>query len=409
MTDETFDESRVLRGPDLLTRLVLGVGTRLLAWQPVGSLLIELPNGRHITFGQGRQHDAVLSLKSYRVISKSIRRGALGFAEAYIDGDVECSDLVGLFRFVLRNMTALRRSGRALFRQSIMDRFGHLRRRNTRAGSRRNITEHYDLGNAFFETWLDDQLIYSSGLYGEGATTLEEAQAAKLHAILQSLKIEPGMSLLEVGSGWGALALRAAHDHGARVTGITLSQEQFAHAQAKADAEGLATHCRFKIEDYRDTDGQFDRLVSVEMIEAVGEQNWPRYFNAVHDRLAPGGIATIQAITIAEEQFSAYRRKADFIQRYIFPGGMLPTKTILAELTQQSGLRFETVTNFGLSYARTLRDWRERFEIAWPEIAALGFDERFRRRWLYYLTYCEAGFLDGSVDVGLYRLTRPAT
>lgn len=407
MTDGTFPESRILRAPNLLTRVVVGVGTRLLAWQPSGALLIELPNGRRVTFGPGRSPDAVLILKNFRVIAKSIRRGALGFAEAYIDGDVECSDLVGLFRFVLRNMAALRRSGRLLFRNSVLDRFMHMSRRNTRAGSRRNIVEHYDLGNAFFEKWLDDDMIYSSALYAGGAATLEEAQEVKLRTILERLKIDPGMSVLEIGAGWGVLARRAARDRGARVTGITLSQEQYAYAQRRAEAEGLSESCRFRLQDYRDTEGQFDRLVSVEMIEAVGERHWPRYFQAVHDRLKPGGLAVIQAITITEDQFPAYRRSPDFIQRYIFPGGMLPTKTVVADFARRSSLHLQTLETFGPSYARTLQEWRRRFEAAWPEIAALGFDARFRRKWLYYLTYCEAGFLDGTIDVGLYRLTRP--
>ena len=406
MTDNTFAANRSWRRPDPLTQLVVGAGARLLAWQPSGSLMIEMPSGRRVQFGQDRPCDAVLSLKNYRVIEKSIRRGTLGFADAYITGDVECSDLVSLFRFFVRNYPALQSSGRGLFRHSIVDRLRHLLRQNTRRGSRRNITEHYDLGNAFFQKWLDDELVYSSALFSESATPLEEAQEAKLCTILRSLVIEPGMSLLEIGSGWGALAVRASRDHSARVTGITLSHEQRAFAQERAEAEGLSDCC-FKLQDYRDTEGHFDRLVSVEMIEAVGEERWPLYFRTIHDRLKPGGVATIQAITIAEDHFPAYRRKTDFIQRYIFPGGMLPTKTIITKLAGDAGLRFERIAEFGSSYARTLNAWRLRFEANWPEIAALGFDEEFRRKWRYYLAYCEAGFLDEVIDVGLYRLTRP--
>lgn len=408
MTDHTLAANRSWRRPELLTQLVIGAGTRLLAWEPLGSLMIELPNGRRVQFGQERPCDAMLSLKNYCVITKSIRRGPLGFADAYINGDVECSDLVGLFRFFVRNAPALRNSGRSLFGHSIVDRLRHLLRRNTRRGSRRNIAEHYDLGNAFFQKWLDDELVYSSALFGESATTLEQAQEAKLRTILQSLNIEPGMRLLEIGSGWGALAVRASRDHGARVTGITLSHEQREFAQERVRAEGIS-NCRFELQDYRDTAGRFDRIVSVEMIEAVGEERWPLYFRTIHDRLKPGGVATIQVITIAEDQFPAYRRKTDFIQRYIFPGGMLPTKTLIAELAADAGLRFERIAEFGPSYARTLNAWRLRFEANWPEIAALNFDEEFRRKWCYYLAYCEAGFLDDVIDVGLYRLTRPAS
>jgi cyclopropane-fatty-acyl-phospholipid synthase len=407
MTDNTFAASRLRRQPDLLTQLVVGAGTRLLTWQPSGSLMIEMPSGRRVKFGQEGLYDAVLSLKNYRVITKSLRRGTLGFADAYIAGDVECSDLVSLFRFFVRNYHALQSSGRGLFRHSIADRLRHLLRQNTRRGSRRNITEHYDLGNAFFHKWLDEELVYSSALFGDNATTLEDAQEAKLRTILQFLAIEPGMSLLDIGSGWGALALRASRDHGARVTGITLSHEQRAFAQERAEAQGLSDCC-FKLQDYRDTKGRFDRLVSVEMIEAVGEERWPLYFRTIHDRLKPGGMAIVQAITIAEDHYSAYRRKTDFIQRYIFPGGMLPTKSIVSKLATDAGLRFEQLAEFGSSYARTLNAWRLRFEARWPEIAALGFDEGFRRKWRYYLAYCEAGFLDEVIDVGLYRLRRPA-
>lgn len=406
MTESSIAAARAPLALDLLTRLVVSIGERLLTWQPIGSLSIVLPNGQRVRFGNERPHDAVLTLKNYRVLRKSFRRGALGFAESYMDGDIDCSDLVGLFRFVLRNQAALNDSGRSLFSTSVLDRIGHFQRRNTRQGSRRNITEHYDLGNAFFKTWLDDQMLYSSALYEDGTTTLEAAQEAKLDAILDSLHLEPGMSMLEIGSGWGALALAAARDRGVSVRGITLSHEQLARARARAKLEGLDDQARFDLEDYRDTTGQYDRIVSVEMIEAVGEQNWPHYFRTLRDRLRPGGVATLQAITIGEEHFEVYRHQPDFIQRYIFPGGMLPTKTILADQARAAGFRYETVLAFGPSYARTLFEWRARFEAAWPEIERLGFDERFRRKWRYYLAYCEAGFLEGSIDVGLYRLTR---
>jgi len=407
MTENSLAAGRTPLALDLLTRFVVRIGERLLTSQPAGALLIVLPSGQRMSFGKERPYDAVLTLKNYRVLRKSIRRGALGFAESYLDGDVDCSDLVGFFRFVLRNQAPLGDSERSLFRTSVMDRIGHFHRRNTRQGSRRNITEHYDLGNAFFETWLDDLMIYSSALYERDTETLEDAQDAKLRAVLDSLQLEPGMSVLEIGAGWGALARAAARDRGVSVRGITLSHEQLAHARARAKVEGLDGQVRFDLEDYRDTDGRYDRIVSIEMIEAVGEQNWPHYFQTLYDRLKPGGAATLQAITIGEEHFETYQREPDFIQRYIFPGGMLPTKTILAEQAEAAGFRYEPVLEFGGSYARTLEEWRARFEAAWPEIEALGFDDRFRRKWRYYLAYCEAGFSEGSIDVGLYRLTRP--
>ncbi len=393
----------------LLTPLVKGGGQRLLRWQPQGSVLIELPNGHQVRFGHADGGDEpFLKLNNYAAITRSLRRGPIGFADAYLDGDVECSDLTGLFLFFLRNRHALKSSSRGLFKVRLGDRLAHRARRNTRSGSRRNIADHYDLGNAFYQTWLDADLVYSSGFYETGAETLEAAQAAKFELIRQQLTLAPGEQILEIGCGWGGFALSAARDHGARVTGITLSQQQLAHARMRAEDAGLAETCQFLLQDYRDTTGLFDHIVSIEMIEAVGEQHWPAFFGAVHDRLKPGGTAVIQAITIADWLFDYYRSKTDFIQRYIFPGGMLPTTQIIAEQARDAGLRLESSRQFGACYARTLREWRARFEARWPEIAALGFDERFRRKWLYYLCYCEAGFIDGTIDVGVYRLVRPA-
>ena len=406
MTDNALADDRPSFVANVVTRSIAGIAGCLLGWQSSGSLRIVLPNGQRIILGSERPHDAVLTLKNYRVVRKSIRRGALGFAESFIDGDVECSDLVGLFRFVLRNQTPNEAASTSLFQAGLADRLGHFRRRNTRQGSRRNITEHYDLGNAFFETWLDELMVYSSALYRDGAETLEQAQKAKLQAILDALQLKPGMDMLEIGAGWGALARAAARERGVSVRGITLSHEQLAHARARAKVEGIDQLVQFELEDYRDTEGQYDRLVSIEMIEAVGEQNWPRYFQMLRDRLKPGGLAILQAITIGEEHYDNYRREPDFIQRYIFPGGMLPTKTIVEEQAKAAGLTYEPVLAFGSSYARTLEAWRRRFEAAWPQVAAQGFDEAFRRKWLYYLAYCEAGFRECSIDVGLYRLTR---
>lgn len=399
--------------PDLLTRMLTPIvrqGARLLLrWKPEGSILVELPTGQRMRFGRAApQGEPFLRLASYRVISNAILRGPIGFAASYIDGDFDCPDLAGLFRFYLRNRSRLRRSGNRLFKVRIADRIAHLARRNSRRGSRRNISEHYDLGNAFYRHWLDNGMHYSSGLFSTGAKTLEAAQRAKLEAILGMLDLDGGERILEIGCGWGAFARQAAREHGARVTGITLSREQLAHARTEARHEGLQGYCDYRLQDYRDMSGSFDRIVSIEMIEAVGEDNWPRYFQVLRDRLRPGGAAVLQAITIREADFEDYRRRVDFIQRYIFPGGMLPTHSVIAREAERAGLVLERVHNFGACYARTLREWSARFEAAWPDIARLGFDESFRRRWRYYLKYCEAGFEDGMVDVGFYRLCRPA-
>lgn len=391
-----------------LTPVVRNAARLLLRWQPSGSITVELPNGQRYRFGQAAGRDEpLLKLRSYRALAKALARGPIGFAAAYIDNDIECTNLVGLFRFFLQNREHLEKSGRGLFKVRIGDRLAHLMRHNSRQGSRRNISEHYDLGNEFYGHWLDDGMNYSSGLYDSGTRSLEEAQEAKLEAILQMLDLEGGESVLEIGCGWGAFARRAAREHGASVTGLTLSQEQLVHARDQAAANGLGDRCTFRLQDYRDAGDAYDRIVSIEMIEAVGEEHWSRYFRTIHDRLKPGGTAVIQSITMDEARFEKYRCKTDFIQRYIFPGGMLPTPSAIEREAKQAGLVVERNVNFGKSYAQTLREWRERFETAWPEIAKLGFDEAFRRKWNYYLCYCEAGFLEDVIDVGMYRLRRP--
>ena len=397
--------------PGLITRVltpfIRGSGQRMLRWKPAGSILLELPNCQRLRFGsQSGGPEPVLKLNNYGVISKSLRRGGIGFAEAYIDGDFDCSDLTDVFRFFVRNRDRLETAGGSLFKARLPDRIAHLARRNTLRGSRRNISEHYDLGNDFYRLWLDGEMNYSSGLYEQGCTSLEDAQAAKIDLILDALELEGGEQVLEIGCGWGSLARQAAADRNACVTGLTLSHEQLAHARWAARVAGLEDRCKFQIQDYRDATDTYDRVVSVEMIEAVGEENWPRYFRTLKDRLKPGGSAVIQAITMEERRFEKYRRKADFIQRYIFPGGMLLTEGAIATHAEQSGLTFAPIKRFGQSYALTLGEWHRRFEAAWPRIEALGFDDSFRRKWRYYLTYCEAGFLDGVIDVGVYRLRK---
>lgn len=393
----------------LLTPVVRTGGKRLLAWEPQGSVLIEMPTGSRLRFGRAGTHkEPVLTLKNYSAITQSIRRGSLGFAEAYLDGHIDCSDLQALFAFFLRNRQSLEASSRGLFKVRVGDRLAHRARRNTRRGSQRNISDHYDLGNDFYRLWLDETLVYSSAYYGSGAVSLEDAQAAKFDLIHDVLEITPGDEILEIGCGWGAFARATAARTSAKVTGITLSREQLAFARGLTRRQGLSDVCRFRFQDYRDVTGSFDHIVSIEMIEAVGEENWPTFFQSIHDRLNPGGTAIIQAITMDEAAFERYRRKTDFIQRYIFPGGMLPTVEIMHRQAAEAGLACENVRSFGNCYARTLQEWDDRFDASWSRIAEMGFDERFRRKWQYYLAYCEAGFLNGIIDVGLFRLTKPS-
>lgn len=403
-------DARPLRGPlglrGMRDALILRAAARMMRRVGHGRIRLQLPSGRFSVLGSGPGVEATIDIRSLAVFWRAVRRASIGLGESYMCGEFETRDLGDLFRFFLDNQPHLVRAGRGLFSVRLLDRVAHWRRANTRAGSRRNIAAHYDLGNDFYASWLDAGMTYSSALYRGPATTLEEAQAAKIAAVLDVIDPKPGAALLEIGCGWGSFAEAAAR-RGCHVTGITLSREQRQLAEHRLEGAGLAGRTDIRLQDYRDVEGEFDHIASIEMIEAVGADNWARYFATVRDRLRPGGTAVIQAITIDAARFERYRAKPDFIQAYIFPGGMLPTVAAMRENAMAAGLAFEPVERFGDSYALTLREWRQRFERAWPAISALGFDERFRRMWVYYLTYCEVAFEHGAIDVGLYRLEKP--
>jgi len=283
---------------------------------------------------------------------------------------------------------------------------GHALRANTRRGSRRNIAAHYDLGNAFYRLWLDRSMSYSAALFASPEETLESAQRRKYQRIAERAGITRGMRVLEVGCGWGGFLEFAARELGCHVTGITLSAAQHRFATERMAKAGLADKVDVRLQDYRDCAGRFDAVVSIEMFEAIGERNWPGYFARLADWLAPGGRAALQIITIAEPHFAAYRRAADFIQRYIFPGGMLPPESAVVRHAEAAGFSVPAIDRFGADYARTVRDWREAFLQRWPEIERLGFDARFKRMWEYYLDYCIAGFDHGRIDVAHFTLLR---
>jgi cyclopropane-fatty-acyl-phospholipid synthase len=410
--DKLAVERRV-RGPSLGTHVLSSVaaffGERLIGRPKVGSVTITFPSGKTRTYGNpaGPGEHPKMVIHNFSVMPETLRRGTVGFAHAYMRGDVEVDDLTSLFRYFLQNRQEFQPRGAGWFGRATADIAYHLSRANTIDGSKENISEHYDLGNAFYAEWLDPTMTYSSAYYSSDGQTLEDAQHAKYRRVAEMAGVKPGDSVLEIGCGWGGFAETVAREFDADVYGVTLSKEQLDYAEQRIHRQGLDNRATFHFEDYRHIRGLFDRIASIEMIEAVGMENWPSYFKTLFDRLKPGGTAAIQAITISERDFEGYRSTPDFIQRYIFPGGMLMTRAAMAEQAKLVGLVLENVDNFRLSYAKTLKLWRERFLERWETIRKMGFDETFRRKWVYYLAYCEAGFAEGSIDVGIYQYRKP--
>lgn len=377
---------------------------KLLSCATVGQISVRTPEGVVLEHQSGTPGpEAVLHLNRWSAVRRLVLGGDIAFAEAYFDGEWSTPDLAALLEFAVANMEQIDRTISGSWPARTVNRLRHLLRANSLSGSKRNIAYHYDLGNEFYRLWLDPSMTYSSALYRAPGETLEQAQENKLRRIAELLSPQPGQRVLEIGCGWGTLATRLATS-GADVKGITLSSEQLAYARKSAEREGLADRVRIELEDYRDSAGSFDRIVSIEMIEAVGEQYWPAYFGKVRQLLADGGRAVIQAITIDESRYEQYRNGADFIQTHVFPGGMLPSKALIDQHARDAGLKLVGAEYFGQSYARTLAEWRHRFRQSWTAVEQLGFDQRFRRLWEYYLAYCEAGFKTRNIDVGLYVL-----
>ncbi len=392
-----------LSGLDRWTRAAFG----LLEGLAVGRLTVILPDGRTVSFGGAASGpDAILRLHDLGVTRRFILGGHLAFAEAYMDGLVESPDPVAVIELFERNKHAFNQGNPDGLVRILVRRILHWLNANSRRGSRRNATYHYDLGNAFYARWLDPGMTYSSAVFEDGQQDLEAAQTAKNRRMAEKLRLRPGQRLLEIGCGWGGFAVYAAQEFGVEVVGVTLSREQHAYAVERAQRAGVSERVRFEIRDYRDVAGQFDAITAIEMFEAVGETYWTSFFTQLHDRLVPGGRAALQVITISEEGFEDYRANPDFIQRYIVPGGMLPTRRHLLALGEAHGLRVDAEEAFGADYARTLAAWRTRFLANWPAIERQGFDTRFRRMWDYYLVYCEGGFRGGCIDVRQIVYTR---
>ena len=376
-----------------------------------GALLITLPNDQQHRCGNS-DHGSMIDMVVYdwAVFEAFIARGDIGAAETFIEGLWGTDSLSALLTLIARNRAILEKAIHGRRWQLLSAWVLHRLRANTRRGSKRNIMAHYDLGNDFYQLWLDETMTYSSALFRDHAHPdqaswhdLPAAQRAKNNRMLDALEVQPGARILEVGCGWGGFAEQAAA-RGAHVTGLTLSPAQRAFAQTRAGAGGWATGAEFLLTDYRDIQGQFDHIVSVEMFVAVGERWWPTYFRTLKRLLKPGGQAIVQVITIDDALFHRYRRGTDFIQRHIFPGGMLPSPGTFRARAQRAGLAVVDDLAFGAHYARTLELWHDAFCERLLEVKAQGFDDRFIRLWRFYLAYCEAGFRAGSIDVHQFTL-----
>ncbi len=373
-----------------------------------GSLTVQLPDATMQRFGVQTLPHATLVLHNYKPLSAALKSGDIGFAEGFIAGDWSTPNLTELLRVLLKNRSVIDSvifghwAGRLLYRVK------HLLHRNTRAGSQKNIHAHYDLGNDFYRLWLDETMNYSAALFaGDLQQPMVQAQQTKVRRALHMAGVQPGHRVLEIGCGWGALAEMATREFAAHITGVTLSTEQLAWAQARLANAGQATQSDLRLQDYRDiVDAPFDAICSIEMVEAVGREYWPTYFETVARLLKPGGRACVQSIVIADDLFERYVGSTDFIQQYIFPGGCLPCPREFRTQAQAAGLTVVDELAFGHDYGETLRRWRDSFMAQREAVLQQGFDERFLRIWEFYLAYCEAAFMEDSIDVVQYTLQK---
>ncbi len=381
-------------------RLVL----RMLQSMRHGALRIACPDGTVLAFGDDSA-PVTLKLDSWAPLSAALKSGDIGFAESFIAGEWHTDDLAGLLQVLARNRQALETAIYGSWWGGLLYRVRHLFNRNSKSGSRRNIHAHYDIGNDFYELWLDPSMTYSSALFSGPGMNLQQAQQTKYQRICDELRLGEGARVLEIGCGWGGFAELAAKN-GAHVTGLTLSTEQLDYARRRLANAELADSTDLRLQDYRDVQGEFDAIASIEMFEAVGEQYWDSYFATVAQRLKRGGRACIQTITIADELFDRYRRSTDFIQQYIFPGGMLPSPSEFRRYARRQGLEVVNELAFGLDYARTLAEWHDVFLREREAVEAQGFDDRFLRTWQFYLAYCEAGFRERNIDLFQFTLEK---
>ena len=374
-----------------------------------GQLDFVLRDGRRFRVqGAGPGPVAEIRVEDDDIFARLIREGDLGFCEAYLEGGWTTPDLQALMDLVHLDNEGIYDGFPGLGLVRAYERLRHRLRANSKSQAKKNIAHHYDLGNAFYELWLDPSMTYSSALFQTGQESLASAQRAKYASLVDRMGVTPGDHVLEIGCGWGGFAEYAAAERGLKVTGLTISRAQYAYAQERINRAGLSDRVTFKLQDYRDERGIYDGIASIEMFEAVGERYWPVYFDTVRERLKPGRNATLQIITLQDKRFEIYRKGVDFIQKYIFPGGMLPSPTVLRQEIEKARLSLVGSFEFGDSYSQTLRRWHDIFNARWDEIAHLGFDARFQRMWNFYLTSCAGAFRGGNCDVTQITVSRPA-
>lgn len=402
MKKDSMPSANIARNetPTIFERSCMNLVINLFNKIQTGRLTFHLPDGSTLHFGDiYSPHQAQMAIHSYRFFKDAVLGGDVGLGEAYMKGFWDTDDIPSLFSVLIKNRKALANGHMAtawLMRQK--DRLLHTLRANTLIGSRRNIGEHYDLNNDFFKTFLDPTMLYSCGLYAGDNDTCEDAQHHKIQSIIEKAHIESSDHVLEIGCGWGGFAMEAVQQTGCHVTGITVSKEQFQLAQERIRQAGLQDKITILFKDYRNMTGLFDKIVSIEMLEAVGHKYLGTFFTTCDKLLKPAGRLVVQVITIPDQSYENYRRTTDWIQKYIFPGGHLPSVTALAEVvTRRTSLLMENLDDIGMNYARTLKDWRETFTRNMDKINALGFDEVFRRKWIYYLATCEAGFRERAI------------
>lgn len=373
-----------------------------------GRLDFVIPDGRRFRV-EGAQPGPVAEIDIHDpdLFARLIREGDLGFSEAYVEGGWTTPDLMAFMDLVHIGNAAVYDAFPGMPLVRAYERLRFWLQSNSKRQAKKNIAAHYDLGNDFYRLWLDDSMTYSSAMFTSGQESLEKAQAQKYASMVDQIGAVAGDHVLEIGCGWGGFAEYAAKERGLRVTALTISQAQHDYAVARMQRLGLSDRVQIKLQDYRDETGLYDGIVSIEMFEAVGERYWPVYFDAVRQRLKPGKNATLQIITVQDERFETYRKSVDFIQKYIFPGGMLPSPSVLRREVERAGLRVKGSVEFGKSYSQTLRRWHDTFNARWAEVAGMGFDDRFRRMWNFYLASCAGTFEGGNCDVTQITICRP--